>query len=71
MFCLYEPRLFSHQADYYTKYRPTYPQELYDFALTLVNERDLVWDVATGNGQAAAHLSSYFKQVYATDLSQQ
>ena len=62
---------FSHQADYYAKYRPTYPQELYDFALTLVNEKDLVWDVATGNGQAAAHLSSYFKQVYATDLSQQ
>ncbi|HEU4995054.1 MAG TPA: class I SAM-dependent methyltransferase [Gemmatimonadaceae bacterium] len=31
--------------------------------------RDLVWDCATGNGQAARDLARYFKRVVATDSS--
>lgn len=61
---------FSHQSDFYARYRPTYPKELYEFANSLVETHDLVWDVATGNGQAANELSKYFKKVYATDLSE-
>jgi SAM-dependent methyltransferase len=62
---------FSHQSAYYATYRPTYPKELYDFVNSLVADKKLVWDVATGNGQAAIHLADYFQHVYATDLSQQ
>jgi ubiquinone/menaquinone biosynthesis C-methylase UbiE len=62
---------FSHQSEYYAKYRPTYPIELYEYVASLVNEKKLVWDVATGNGQAAFRLSDYFEHVYATDLSEQ
>jgi SAM-dependent methyltransferase len=31
--------------------------------------RDLAWDCATGNGQAALALTEHFRQVHATDLS--
>jgi len=61
---------FSHQSDFYAKYRPTYPLALYDYIKEQVVHHDLAWDVATGNGQAAAHLSNIFKEVYATDLSE-
>ncbi len=61
---------FSKQSDFYAKYRPTYPQHLFDFVANMVQDKHLVWDVATGNGQAALALSSFFEQVYATDLSE-
>jgi ubiquinone/menaquinone biosynthesis C-methylase UbiE len=60
---------FSKQADSYAKYRPNYPQELFDFILQYV-ERQTAWDCATGNGQTAKVLAEYFKKVYATDTSQ-
>lgn len=62
--------LFSAQADAYAKYRPTYPQELFDYVLSFVTNNDKVWDCATGNGQAAVVLSRYFKTVEATDISE-
>jgi hypothetical protein len=31
--------------------------------------RDLAWDCATGNGQAALALAAHFRHVHATDLS--
>jgi len=37
--------------------------------VTLCASKGLVWDCATGNGQAAVSLSNYFKQVVATDFS--
>ena len=61
---------FSKQADVYAKYRPHYPQELFEFILSRVTSRDAAWDCATGNGQSAKELSKYFKKVYATDTSQ-
>lgn len=61
--------IFSKQASTYKKYRPTYPQELYDEILQFVPERTSCWDCATGNGQVAAVMSTYFKEVYATDIS--
>jgi SAM-dependent methyltransferase len=62
--------LFSAQADVYAKYRPTYPQELYDFILQHIPHRDIAWDCGTGNGQAAVVLSDYFQKVFGTDISQ-
>lgn len=60
---------FSTQSSDYSKYRPDYPQELYDFILSEVNEHKTAWDCGTGNGQAAIVLSQYFEKVFATDPS--
>jgi ubiquinone/menaquinone biosynthesis C-methylase UbiE len=37
----------------------------------LVRYRNLAWDCATGNGQAAVFLSEYFEQVIASDASKE
>lgn len=62
--------LFSSQAHYYARYRPTYPAELYDFVLGHVRGRELAWDCATGNGQVARELAKHFQRVIATDISE-
>jgi ubiquinone/menaquinone biosynthesis C-methylase UbiE len=62
---------FSTQSKVYAAFRPTYPAELYDFIFKQVERRDRAWDCATGNGQVATHLSSHFRDVFATDISQQ
>lgn len=61
---------FSSQSAEYAVYRPTYPQDLYDFLFSLVNEKDAAWDCATGNGQVARILAQHFQKVYATDISE-
>lgn len=60
---------FSSISKGYSKHRPRYPDELYEFILKNVKERKNAWDCATGNGQAAIELAKYFDQVYATDAS--
>ena len=62
--------LFSNQAKIYAAYRPRYPADLYDFILSWVENRNAAWDCATGNGQTATELAKYFKNVFATDISQ-
>jgi ubiquinone/menaquinone biosynthesis C-methylase UbiE len=62
--------LFSKQAKTYAQFRPEYTDELYDFILQHVDNQQVVWDCATGNGQAAKVLAGHFTKVYATDLSQ-
>lgn len=69
-FCIMKDR-FSSQADIYAAYRPGYPAALFNFILQQVPEKGTVWDCATGNGQAATALAPHFKQVWATDHSQQ
>ena len=61
--------LFSKQSKEYASSRPTYPRALFEFVAGLINERNLAWDCATGNGQAAAALAGYFKLVVASDIS--
>ena len=61
---------FSKQAELYAAYRPRYPKELFDFILSHVKIWDTAWDCATGNGQTAIELAPFFKNVYATDISQ-
>ena len=60
---------FSKQSDLYSRFRPGYPRELFDFLLPLVPDKKTAWDCGTGNGQVAVKLSVYFNEVYATDLS--
>ncbi|NWG37460.1 methyltransferase domain-containing protein [Nitrososphaera sp.] len=61
--------LFSKQSKEYAASRPTYPRALFDFLAGLVEKRELAWDCATGNGQAAAILAEYFEKVVASDAS--
>lgn len=62
---------FSRLATSYTRYRPHYPKELFDYLASLAAERERAWDCATGNGQAALGLAQHFDQVIATDASAQ
>jgi ubiquinone/menaquinone biosynthesis C-methylase UbiE len=62
---------FSAQPEVYKKFRPTYPQALFDEFMKYVPERKTCWDCGTGNGQIAVALSGYFDKVCATDLSPQ
>lgn len=61
---------FSKQADTYLQARPTYPDELFSYLATLAPAKNLCWDCATGNGQAAVSLAKHFAKVIATDGSQ-
>lgn len=61
---------FSNQAATYAQFRPTYPDQLFDFILQHVDNKQVAWDCATGNGQAANVLANHFERVEATDISQ-
>ena len=63
--------LFSSNSKEYASSRPTYPSSLFEFLVELVQYRNLAWDCATGNGQAAVFLSEYFEQVIASDASKE
>ena len=60
---------FATEAAQYAHLRPTYPENLFAFLSTTAASRDVAWDCATGNGQAATHLARYFGRVMATDES--
>ena len=60
---------FSKQASEYTRYRPHYPEALFEYLGKLVSSRRRAWDCATGSGQAAIGLTPYFEEIIATDAS--
>lgn len=62
---------FSKQAEIYSKFRPAYPIELFDYLQGLTTEHDLAWDCGTGNGQSAIQLARFYDKVYATDPSEE
>lgn len=62
---------FSKQADEYVRYRPHYPETLFEYLNSLVQNHDVAWDCGTGNGQVALGLTPYFTKVYASDASPQ
>lgn len=63
--------LFDSQAAAYSKFRPSYPKELfqaiYDFG-GFHNNGALAVDLATGSGQTALHLTSRFDKVLSSIL---
>lgn len=61
--------LFSNHSKQYAQFRPVYPDSLYKFIFSHVNEFNTAWDCGTGNGQAAQALATTFKTVLATDIS--
>jgi hypothetical protein len=62
---------FSDQSKIYATFRPSYPEDLYQFIFKHLKNKSVAWDCATGNGQVAKYLSAHFEKVYATDISQQ
>lgn len=62
---------FSRLAAQYSAFRPTYPAAVFDYLAQLCHERQIAWDCACGNGQAALALAERFDAVIATDASPQ
>lgn len=60
---------FSKVAKAYAAVRPQYPDELYAFLAAHAPARDLAWDAATGNGQAAVGIARHVQRVVASDAS--
>lgn len=61
---------FSTRSADYKRYRPTYPAEVFEFIKKQLKGFENAWDCGTGNGQVANKLSSLFKTVEATDISE-
>lgn len=61
---------YSGVAASYSVSRLGYPPELFAWLASLVSRRDMAWDSATGNGQAAVGLAPYFDRVIATDQTE-
>src|SRR2546430_15768405 len=62
---------FSGHAAEYAKFRPHYPDELFEHLASISPRHELAWDCATGNGQAAGGLARHFEKLIATDASAQ
>ena len=62
---------FSSSPEQYAKYRPDYPQAIFEFIYPLLDSKSVAWDCGTGNGQLARELSKDFNLVEATDISEQ
>lgn len=60
---------FSSKSREYSYSRPFYPDDLFEFLHEITPNKDVAWDCATGNGQAAVGLCRYFKNVIASDAS--
>jgi SAM-dependent methyltransferase len=60
---------FSGHATDYARYRPTYPDGLFEAIANAAPARDVAWDVGCGNGQASLALANYFGHVEASDAS--
>lgn len=60
---------FSKQAADYARYRPRYPDAMFEYLAGLTPKHKIAWDCGTGNGQVALSLTPYFEQIYGTDAS--
>lgn len=60
---------FSRDPAAYARYRPRYPEALFDWLARLPASRRLAWDCATGSGQAATMLATHFDHVVGSDAS--
>jgi ubiquinone/menaquinone biosynthesis C-methylase UbiE len=61
---------FSAVAKAYSKYRPHYPSDLFQYLAQIAPFHERAWDCGTGNGQAAVPLAEFFEEVIASDISQ-
>lgn len=61
---------FSIRSDNYARYRPSYPNDFFDYLNQIKTGSINAWDCGTGNGQVTKRLSGMFENVHATDISQ-
>jgi ubiquinone/menaquinone biosynthesis C-methylase UbiE len=61
--------IFASVTSQYARFRPTYPEALYDWLASVAPARERVWDCACGSGQASVGLAERFSEVWATDAS--
>jgi len=61
---------FSTKSADYKKFRPTYPNEIYEFIKSRLRDFECAWDCGTGNGQVAGEIAEFFDRVEATDISE-
>jgi SAM-dependent methyltransferase len=64
----FQPK-FGHAADEFQRYRPDYPQTLYDRILAAIPEdrRERAMDLGAGTGIVSAHLAAQFREVMAVE----
>lgn len=62
-------RLFVEQRSAYARYRPHYPDALFEWIAKACDGHALALDIACGAGQASAPLCRHFEQVLACDSS--
>lgn len=60
---------FTPVAGQYAAFRPSYPDELFDWLASIAPQRAMAWDCGAGSGQASVALAARFRQVAATDIS--
>lgn len=63
------PDHFSKQAEIYRRFRPSYPDALFDWLAEVSPGHACALDAGTGNGQAAVALTAHFERVVAADPS--
>lgn len=61
---------FSASSPGYARFRPRYPDALFDWVADESPARERAWDCATGSGQAARGLAPHFGHVVASDASE-
>jgi ubiquinone/menaquinone biosynthesis C-methylase UbiE len=62
--------LFSHDPNSYARYRPSYPEAMFDWLKGQVPNVTEAWDAGTGNGQLAIGLAKWCGRIYGTDISE-
>jgi SAM-dependent methyltransferase len=63
------PDHFSSVAANYARFRPTYPDTIFDWIAKTAPATGAAWDCGCGNGQATLPLAQRFERVIATDPS--
>ena len=61
---------FSRRSSVYARYRPHYPDAMFEWLARKSPGRQCAWDSATGSGQAAIGLARWFESVIASDASE-
>jgi SAM-dependent methyltransferase len=61
---------FSGGAADYARFRPGYPEALFDWIAQQTSAHELAWDCGCGNGQASVPLAARYQRVVGTDLSE-
>lgn len=62
-------KYFGENSDKYLKFRPDYPDELFQWLNDFTPCHKIALDCGTGNGQAALKLAKFFDKVIAIDIN--